>query len=339
MKIIQIGLGGWGRNWHKTYLSKTRGITVTAVVDRSAKVLEMARSELALPEGLCFTSLKAALAAVPADAALVTADLTGHVPLCREALNSGLHVLTEKPFAPRVKDARALVELAAEKRRTLMVSQNYRFYPAVRTVAGMIASGKLGAITTIAIDFRKYANASAKPGNKHYALNHPMLSDMAIHHYDLLRLVAGVKPVDVYCRTTNPSWSRFDGPPAAFGVITFENGVTASYRGSWISHRKDTSWAGTWSIECEKGAITWESRGNENGTDDRVSITRTGEEPAQVPLKKVKYLDRAGSLNAFVRAIKSGEEPECSGGDNIGTLELMFAMVKSAESGRPVKLT
>ena len=116
MNFIQVGLGGWGRNWFSTYLSQARGVNVTALVDSSAETLAKAQSELSFP-GECFSSLKQAIAAVPADAVLVTANITGHVPLCREALEAGLHVLTEKPFAPRVKDALALVELAKAKRR------------------------------------------------------------------------------------------------------------------------------------------------------------------------------------------------------------------------------
>jgi predicted dehydrogenase len=338
VKIIQVGLGGWGRNWYRAYLANSSRISVVASVDSSPEALEAARAELGIPENRCHRSLGDALAATDAAAVLITANLPAHVPVAKAALEAGLHVLTEKPFAPSLREGEKLVELAARKNLVLMVSQNYRFYPAVRTVEATLAAGKLGTPTTISLCFRKYANAAEKAGHRHYSLNHPMLTDMAIHHFDLMRLIVKARAVEVYCRTTNPSWSNFSGPPAAFGIITFENGVSLSYRGSWISHREDTSWAGSWAVECEKGALEWESRRSETATEDRVTVTKLGKNPAQMALKPVKQLDRAGSLDTFLRAMRSGEEPECSGRDNIGTLELMFAMVKSAESGKPVRL-
>ena len=338
MKVIQVGMGRWGRNWYRTHLSDFRGLTVAAIVDQSAETLEQSRSELGIQKVSCFTSLSEALGSVSADAVIVTAALTGHVPICREALGAGLHVLTEKPFAPRIRDAKALVKLSEERQRVLMVSQNYRYYPAVRTVQSLLNAGTFGDPHAISLDFRKFANTAPKEGHKHYHIDHPLLMDMAIHHFDLLRLICGTEPIEVFCQGINPSWSKFDDPPAVFGMIKFPGDLVVSYRGSWISHRSDTSWAGTWSIECEKGEISWESRGTEDALADRVTVTKLGKDSKEVTLKKVKHLDRSGALDAFARAIRTGEEPETSGADNIGTLELMFAMRRSVEFEKPVKL-
>ena len=89
-------------------------------------------------------------------------------------------------------------------------------------------------------------------------------------------------------------------------------------------------------MECDRGEIVWTSR--DDPAPDHVSIRPLGKHPRSVQLPEVALTDRQGSLKAFVRAICTGQEPECSGRDNLHTLGLMFAAVESATSGLPVSL-
>src|SRR5688572_10198401 len=109
-----------------------------AFVDADAATLELAQSTLGLPPERCFPSLEAALARVEAEAAVLTVFIAGHVPVAITALEAGLHVLVEKPFAPSVAEALPVVERAEALGKTLMVSQNYRFYPAARKATALL---------------------------------------------------------------------------------------------------------------------------------------------------------------------------------------------------------
>jgi predicted dehydrogenase len=57
-----------------------------------------------------------------------------------------------------------------------------------------------------------------------------------------------------------------------------------------------------------------------------------------VPLVELAKTGRAGVLAEFAAAIREGREPETSGRDNLLTLELVFAAVEAAASGRAVRL-
>ncbi len=106
-----------------------------------------------------------------------------------------------------------------------MVSQNYRFYPAARTAARLVAEQAIGAVGTARVDFRKWSN-DARPGtNRHYEILHPLLYDMAIHHFDLMRMVLGQEPVRVFTQVTDPPWSNFVDPGSAALTITFDRGA------------------------------------------------------------------------------------------------------------------
>ena len=72
------------------------------------------------------------------------------------------------------------------------------------------------------MQFRRYANLPPRESNRHYHIRHPLLMDMAIHHFDLMRYVLGQEPVSVHCHAWNPPWSNFTEPPAAVATIVFD---------------------------------------------------------------------------------------------------------------------
>lgn len=334
LQLIHVGLGGWGSSWAEHVVAQNKDVETTAWVEIDTLSLEAARQRLGLPEERCFTSLEAALKAVPAAAVLVTASLPGHVPSARTALEAGKHVLMEKPFAPSMQEAKELVELAAAQQRTLMISQNYRYMPAARAAAQLIEQQAIGQVGTIALDFRRYDNALPFESHRHYSIWEPLLVDMSIHHFDLLRMVLQQEPVQVYCQTWNSPWSKYVEPAAGTMTITFDGGTVVSYRGSWFSTGPQTNWSGEWRMEGELGEITWTGRGE---IPDAVKLHLVGaEKPQTVKLPALPQSDRQGSLAAFVQAVQSNTEPETDGRDNLKTLALMYAAIESAKLGRPV---
>ncbi len=336
LRIIQVGMGGWGRSWG-AIVRRSDEVELVACVDTDPEILALACSELGMPEERRFAALELALAGVECDAVLITTALAAHVPVALAALAAGKHVLLEKPFAPTLAEARRVVEAAAAAGRTLMISQNYRFFPASRTVAALVREGTLGPVGSVSIDFRRYANTFPREGHRHYRLRHPLLLDMAIHHFDLMRMVLGQEPSQVVCHAWNPPWSNFADPAAAVATITFDT-TFVSYRGSWVSPAPQTTWAGAWRMECAGGEITWTSRGGHDASVDRVTVRPLGKPARRVELPAMAHIDRAGSLAAFAQAIREGREPESSGRENLGSVALMYATIDSAASGLAVPL-
>ncbi|MEO5950868.1 MAG: Gfo/Idh/MocA family oxidoreductase, partial [Chloroflexia bacterium] len=212
------------------------------------------------------------------------------------------------------------------------------YFPAVHAVRDFVRGGSLGKVGAVTLDFRKYANSSPKEGNRHYTLFHPLLADMSIHHFDLMRAVLGQEPVEVTCHAWNPDWSNFESPAAAFATITFDGGAVVSYRGSWVSPGPQTNWAGDWHMECSGGEISWTSRDNNGASVDRVSVKPLGKRARRLELPMGMKIDRAGTLHAFSRAVATGNQPESSGEDNLGSLALMYATIEAATTGQPVRL-
>lgn len=338
IRIIQVGLGKWGRDWATRIIRTVRDVQVAAYVDTSQQALaEICNTEVADREA-CYQSLQAALRDVQADAVLVTTELATHVPIIKSALSAGKHVLTEKPFAPSLSEASEIASLAERKSLTVMVSQNYRFYPAPRAAQQLVADQTLGRALHIDIDFRRFSTPLSAPlGHRLWA--QPLLLDMAIHHFDLLRAVLGTEPLSVYATTWNAEWAGYRDPPEAAALITFADGTTVSYRGSWISPRSPTLWAGEWRMEFERGEVWWTSRGDQSsGSHDELWTYDHYAQGQQVQLPALEYIDRAGALDAFVRALRANTTPESSADENLGSLKLAYAVIESALARRSVDL-
>lgn len=339
LRLIQFGLGGWGRNWVEEITGVVPGVQPVAWVEIDPAARARVVSELDLPEERVFGSFDQALGKVTADAALITVPLAAHAAVTRQALEAGLHVLVEKPFTDRLEEAVALAALAGQRRLVLMVNQNYRWFPATRHARQLLRQGAIGQPIACYLDFHFLFGA----GYHYFFLEEPLLSDMAIHHFDGLRFVLDDEPLEVTCQSWSEPDTPFKGRPAAVATIRFAKGTLVSYRGSWISRGPATPYGGHWRLDGTEGTIEFTFRGAFEAREklDRLTLYLPGQPPEPARLPKMPYKDRKGALDAFARWVRDGQPPEAtsSADDNLKSLALMFAAIRSARAdGRPVRI-
>lgn len=356
-RLIHVGLGGWGMDWETRPLAAISDIVeIAAIVEANEPTLEAAGETLGIEDGRRFTSLADALGAVEADGVLITAPVEAHIPLSMMAFEAGKHVLCEKPMAPTAADAVEAIRFAEERNLVYQISQNYRMYPAPQVARDLIQTRALGELGTISVDFRKWDNDAEAGTYRHYAVVHPLLYDMSIHHWDLMRMMVGAEARSVFVQATDPSWSKYLEEASASAIVTFENGIVVSYRGSWVSSDQETLWAGDWRMECEDGLIQWTSRaGGEDGTDgDEVTTRERGVGEESVTLPEMPVWGRSAAVLAFVDAVRNLDTPAAdasldtpgitlvgaSARKNLGSVALMEATARSLASGKvePVEI-
>ena len=307
-----------------------------AYVDSSPYALDVVREELRPRTEMVFESMREAINATHPEAVLNTTALPGHVATTRTALEAGLHVLVEKPFAPTIGEAQELVDVAARAGLVLAVSQNYRFFPAPRAIAQIVHDGSLGRLHEVSIDFRRYSPAGPNGRGRHHLEDQPLLQDMSIHHFDLLRLITGAEPERIYCEAWNPQWTPFSGPSAAVASITFP-GVVVSYRGSWITAAPVTPWGGRWSLEFEHGEVFW-TNSDDDMSHDKVVVRPRGARPRSAALRPMLRTGPSATITEFADSIRTGREPETSGRNNLGTIAFVAAAIESATVHEPVSI-
>jgi predicted dehydrogenase len=267
--IILVGVGSWGVDWATNIFPQVANARLVGIVCRHPHRKDDLAHQCDRPKEVVFGSLKEAMSETSADAVLIATQTSSHAEIAEEALQAGLHVLVEKPFAETVQQACSLVQRAKERARVLMVSQNYRFFPAARLAAIMVRENRLGQVHRVSIDFRRNAR-STDPTRASWLerQNQPLLLDLGIHHFDLIRMVTGLEACSAYCVTTTPGHSRFRDPSTASALISLENNVSVSWKGSWENAGGGTTYSGDWRIECERGDIVWACRGDRDASLD-----------------------------------------------------------------------
>jgi predicted dehydrogenase len=336
MRVVQVGLGLWGRSWAGV-VRDAAGAELAAVVDPAPEAQLFAEEELGLPPESRHASLDEALEKTECDCVLVVTPPGTHHGVVMEALSAGKHVLVEKPLDTTLSGACALVEAASRAGRILMVSQNYRFNAPFWATQGLVRSGALGELASIRIGCRRDTRALFLPDDFRYSMRHSYALDMAVHHLDLLRAMTGREVRRIHGRSWRAPDSPFRHHPNVAALIDLDDGTPVVYEGTWAHRGPETSWNGEWEVVSEAGLQTWVG-----ATEDRnvgEVILQPWSEPARpVEQPSLALTERAAVLHAMISAVESGEEPETGASDNLGGLAAMLGLIESIESGAPVEV-
>lgn len=332
LRLIQCGMGGMGKAWWTGTTAKSPDFELVAIVDIAKAALDEAGDALNLPPEKRFTKLEDAVAAVKADAVVTVTPPAIHAPHARFAMEHGLHVLTEKPLADNLENARDMVALAKKTGLQLLVAQNYRFRAPIQKLKQLIADKTLGEFGHGHIDFYIPADFT---GTFRETMQYPLLVDMAIHHLDLIRCVTGRDIVKVTAQTFNPPWSWYKHHAGLKILMELEGGIPFSYSGDWSAKGNYTGWNGSWRLQCADGSVHMD--------EDKINLARSDKwnknrqiEPVEIPA--IEHEGQVALLANFATAIRTGKPAETSGIDNLSSFGAVIAGVISASEGRTVNV-
>ncbi len=337
LRVIQVGLGGFGRSWADV-ANRTPSVELVAGLDPFPAAQEWAREHFGTRLPL-FDTVERALEQVNCDAVLVITPPSTHHAVVSAALDAGKHVLVEKPLAMTIAEADELIELAARAGWTLMVSQNYRYRAPIRAAQAFIASGGLGELIAVHADFRRHTGTLFGAGNFRYSMMHPLVLDMSIHHFDLLRAMTGLDVLRVDARSWKSPETWYENDPTVTALMDLDGGVPFTYQGDWAARPSlpDTTWNADWTF---KGTTGWllVTGDAENALTGTVRFEPYDGEPRDLEQPTLDATDRDGSLRAFAEALRLGTQPETAAADNVKSLAIVLGCMDSIERGEPVSM-
>jgi predicted dehydrogenase len=332
-KVLLVGAGGMGQAWGRN-LKAHPDVEIAGWVDVKPGAAASAADALELSAAHTGEDLGRALAEVKPDFVVDVTIPEAHHGVTLQALAAGVPVLGEKPMASTMAEAREMVAASEQANKLYMVSQSRRYDARLHALRQLVAeqTGPLGILNT---DF--YLGAHF--GGFRDEMASVLLLDMAIHTFDAARYVSGADPVSVYCEEFNPEWSWYQGASSATALFEMTGGLRYTYRGSWSSEGRDTSWEADWRCVGPRGTATWDGSashppsagivlGTEGFTRESETVEGTVRHDAPGGI--------AGSLADFLNALETGETPMGECRDNIKSLAMVFAAIESSATGRRV---
>jgi predicted dehydrogenase len=321
-----VGCGGVVRRGHLPAYEKY-GFRVVGVYARSKE----AANAVGLP---VFRTLDELLAHPDVQIVDVATPPEGRAPLIRQALAARKHVLSQKPLANDLGEARALADDAERLGLRLAVNQNARWAPSWRVATLLVEQHAVGDVFSVTHLLEKRFDFVLDCPQLD-AMPHFLLYDYLVHWIDISRCwVDGKDAVSVRAleRRTSDQPPESSAPWGGLVAIDYADGSTTIIRstGGSASEPRCRFW-----IHGTEGTV----RGAILHGSDFVELDRGGE-VSRFPLEGEWWPDGfAGTMGELTSAIAEDREPYNSARHNLLSLELTLAACRSAEQdGQPVSV-
>ena len=210
---------------------RVEGVEITAVAARDFDRAQAAAERWKVPTA--FGSYEELLSSGEVDAVYIATPASLHRRWTVAALEAGLHVLCEKPFAANAEDARVMADAAAGSDLVVMEAFHWRYHPLVSQMASILPT--VGEIRRVEAVF----NAQIPPGDIRWdiALGGGSTMDLGCYCIQWVRWVVGSDP-----RVTA---GRAEATPDGVDIwleaeLEWESGVVGSIRSSMAEDREAT---------------------------------------------------------------------------------------------------
>ncbi len=265
-----------------------------------------------------------------------------HAPAAIAAMTAGCHVLTEKPMAIALEDARKMVACADANKVTLGVIFQNRYNAGSVLIKNALDMGTVGQIQSAKATLTWYRPDEYYTGSDWKGTwekeGGGVIIDQAIHTLDLLKWFVGDEIDFVDAHIANRDHEVIEVEDVADGIIAFRNGVLASF---WAMNYYSYDSNVEIEIHCENGVIRMISEEARVQLDDgREFVARPdpnetfdyGGGPSYWGASHVKQIDQ------FYEALDEGVAPEIDGREALRTQEMVCALYESGKTGKRVSL-
>jgi predicted dehydrogenase len=325
IRLAFIGAGTYARDTHlPSLLRHPDQFEIVAVYSRTMSTAQKLVGQIPYTVEPT-TDLDALLARSDIEAVDILLPIAAMPDAVQRALQSGKHLLSEKPIAPDVATGRDLLTQHAHHPNTIwMVGENWRYEDAFVHAAELIRSGMIG--TPLTCHWAVYTPITAN--NKYYhtlwrrdsSFPGGFLLDGGIHHIAALRVLLGeIVQVSAIARQNSP-----DLPPAdtLAATLTFANGVIGTYLATYAT---GAPWPPQLHIGGSEGSLRVQRK--------EIELTRQGQ-AERIETDGFDGVEK--ELLNFAATIRQQAPHRNSAAEALRDLAAMEAILISAATGQPV---
>jgi len=216
-----IGYGYWGPNLVRN-LFEVPETQVIAVSDVREDRLKQVASRY--PSVEVTTDFRRLLDNPKIDAIAIATPVSTHYDLALQSLQSGKHVMVEKPMTSSSEQALHLIDEATRRKLTLLVDHTFVYTGAVRKIKEIAASGKLG-------DILYYDSTRINLGL--FQRDVDVIWDLAVHDLAIMDYILPSSPCAVAATGINHVFGSTEN--LAYITMFFEENVIAHVNVNWLS--------------------------------------------------------------------------------------------------------
>src|SRR5438034_3391343 len=324
LRVAVIGAGYWGPNLVRN-LNEAPGAEPVAVADLSQERLDTVHKRF--PAVRTTTDHTELFNDKNIDAVCIATPVKTHRKLAEQALAAGKHVFVEKPLAPTIQDAEAIVRASEKAGRTLMVGHTFVYNPAVVAVRGLIETGELGRINYV-------DSQRVNLGLHQFDIN--VLWDLGPHDVSISLYWLGEEPEWVQC--VGACYVQPEIEDVVFLQIGFPSGAIAHAHLSWLAPSKLRT---TIVIGSQKMVVYDDVQGVE-----KVKIYDQGVDKLESDELRRSY--RAGDIHSprvpmtealqvemrhFIECVRDGTNPRSDGEAGLTVVRVLELAMRSLRSG------
>ena len=320
MKRIGLVGAGWVTQHHLDgYRALGDRVQVVAIADPSPAARDARAAEYAIPRA--YPDAAAMLAAEELDAVDVAVPREHHAAVCLLAADRGLPILCQKPLAPTLPEAEALVARIGDRVR-LMVHENWRFRPHYRHMRRWLDEGRIGRPRQAQLSILTSGLLPDADGRLPAIVRQPFMADLErmllmevlIHHVDALRFLLG--PLTLLGATLGKSCAGIRGEDRASLAMRSADGAAVTLSGDFMAHGHPPQQLDRLDIHGEAGTIRLAAA--------RLELIRPdGTETVAPDLDanyKASYRD---TIAHFLDRLDDGAPFETAPADNLETLRIV----------------
>jgi predicted dehydrogenase len=319
-----LGLGWWGQTVVKLAKSSSE-LRVAVAVDPAEGAASTAKA-LELPLAAGFDSV---VADKTIDAVILCTPHTLHHRQILSAAAAGKHVFCEKPLCLKLAHAVEAVEACRRAGVVLGIGHERRFEAPVLALRRLVEQGTLGRILQIEANFSQDKFLALAPSNWRLSAKEAPAGPMTatgIHLLDLAGSFLG--PADsVLCRVAHLGSELANGDTLA-ALITYAGGGHAL-----ISAVLATPFEGRFAVYGSKGWAEVRDKAHPESPEGWL-LTTSVRGAARTVRDFAPMAAVLANLEAFARAVAGKETYPVPPAQLLGTVAVLEAAFRSAESGR-----
>lgn len=313
------------------------GAEIVAICDKNPERLAIAGEQFCIDQR--FSDAEEMLRTVKPDFVDIATTAPSHRTLVELAARHGIAVICQKPFAPTLADAKAMVAACATTKVPLMVHENFRWQSAIQEVHRVISSGAIGEVFWGRVSFRSAYDVFS--GQPYLAEGQRFIvEDLGIHALDVARFLLGdAANVSARIKRVNPN---IRGEDVATVLLDHGKGVTSVVDCSYATQLEEELFPQTLiELDGSKGSVRL-GAGYQLTLISNGKTTHRDLSPPLLPWASKPWLNIQESVSLiqqhWIDCLRSGQEPQTSGRDNLKTFALVEAIYQSAATGSTVAL-